>query len=95
MSTPTKDGVFLWQDEAKCGGQETSTFFDNEKQAKKFCRGCPVIEECLETALVYNYDGVWGGTTARERRRFSLKKAAEHLREDYVESGFFNPALKV
>jgi hypothetical protein len=94
MSTPTQDGVFLWQNEAKCGGQETKQFFDDEKAAKRFCKGCPVIGECLETALVYDYDGVWGGTTARERRRFSLKKSAVYLREDYKESGMYNPALK-
>jgi hypothetical protein len=94
MSTPTKDGVFLWQDEAKCGGQETSEFFDNEKTAKKVCIGCPVIADCLETALVYDYEGVWGGTTKRERKRWH-KQSGKLLREDYQESGLYNPVLKV
>jgi len=94
MSTPTKDGVFLWQNEAKCGGQETSEFFDNEDKAKQFCVGCPVIEECLETALVYNYEGVWGGTTSKERRRFPERDRI-FIREDYKDSGMFNPSLKV
>jgi hypothetical protein len=91
---PTQDGVFLWQDEAKCGGQKTSLFFDNETKAKAFCIGCPVMAECLEIALVYNYQGVWGGTTEKERRKLPIKDT-RFLREEYQESGFYNPALKV
>lgn len=40
-----------------------------QAQAKRLCQGCPVIEECLEYALTANEPwGVWGGTTARERK---------------------------
>lgn len=94
MSTPTQDGVFLWQNEAKCGGQETRMFFDNERIAKQFCKGCPVIAECLETALVYNYSGVWGGLTDRERKQLPIWDR-EFLREEYQELGQYNPILKV
>lgn len=38
--------------------------------AKAICASCTVSEECLEYALlVREKDGVWGGTTARERLR--------------------------
>lgn len=92
MSMPTHDGVFLWQTEANCGGTDTSKFFDEEREAKKVCINCPVKSECLQDALVYNYDGVWGGTTTKERRRIKHK---EFLRDDYKEAGLYNPALKV
>lgn len=37
--------------------------------AKKVCRSCPVIEECLDYALAGGERfGVWGGTSERERR---------------------------
>ncbi|MFN2390310.1 MAG: WhiB family transcriptional regulator, partial [Actinomycetota bacterium] len=33
------------------------------------CSSCPVRSECLEQALVGNEPyGIWGGTSARERR---------------------------
>lgn len=32
------------------------------------CRQCPVAPECLHEALIFNYDGVWAGTTARQRK---------------------------
>jgi WhiB family redox-sensing transcriptional regulator len=74
-------------------------FFDKarkaEREAKKICAGCPVIAECLEQALVYNYEGVWGGTSAKERRSLKLRNTAKYLREDYKESGLYNAALKV
>jgi WhiB family transcriptional regulator, redox-sensing transcriptional regulator len=39
-------------------------------RAKAVCGGCPVRGECLEFALETGQDfGVWGGTTADERRR--------------------------
>ena len=92
MSIYTQDGVSLWQSEAKCKGTKTSEFFDNEREAKKLCEDCPVKEECLQDALIYNYDGVWGGTTYRERKRF---RHTEALRGDYQEAGLYNPKLKV
>jgi WhiB family transcriptional regulator, redox-sensing transcriptional regulator len=34
------------------------------------CQACPVKEPCLAYALsIGEFDGVWGGTTPRERRR--------------------------
>jgi len=38
--------------------------------AKAICDLCPVREPCLEYAIsAREKDGVWGGLTARERRR--------------------------
>lgn len=32
------------------------------------CRQCPVSAECLHEALMFNYDGIWAGTTPRQRK---------------------------
>ena len=39
------------------------------RAAKRVCSACSVISSCLEYALQRSDDGVWGGTTPRERQR--------------------------
>jgi WhiB family transcriptional regulator, redox-sensing transcriptional regulator len=49
------------------------------KAAKALCARCPVARECLEFALGDEYalaHGVWGATTARERRVLARGRAA-------------------
>ncbi len=36
--------------------------------AKRICKACPYKNPCLEWALENNELGIWGGTTAYERR---------------------------
>ncbi len=39
-----------------------------EERARRLCKGCPVLEQCLEYALVNGVkEGVWGGATESER----------------------------
>lgn len=66
----------------ECVGIDPEVFFPtNEKnfeqvgQALVHCSGCPVLEQCREYALKYEDHGIWGGTTARQRR--SLKRKAK------------------
>lgn len=43
--------------------------------AKAVCRRCPVRATCLTTALRRNEPiGVWGGLTARERRKLATRR---------------------
>ena len=65
-----------WQADGACLGLDPEMFHpdqDNEMDAlpaKAICAQCDVRQVCLEFALARNEkDGVWGGTTARERRR--------------------------
>jgi WhiB family redox-sensing transcriptional regulator len=37
-------------------------------QAKKFCGGCPVADQCLEFALENRLPGIYAGTNEKERR---------------------------
>lgn len=75
-----------WQEESNCQGADSELFFldpqargknksDKEDAAKKICRGCPVVQQCLNHALsVPEFFGVWGGMTANERNRILSKR---------------------
>ena len=68
MMTPT------WREHAACRGIDASVFYpaseEEAEAAKEICAGCSVRQLCLEYALSNRErDGVWGGTTERERRR--------------------------
>lgn len=43
-------------------------------RAKKVCRGCNYLSECLEWAVYNGEPGVWGGTTTQERRRIRSRR---------------------
>ena len=65
-----------WRDQARCRGIDPQVFHPPEEddeaaaQAKAICALCPVREPCLEYAVsTREKEGVWGGMTARERRR--------------------------
>ena len=36
--------------------------------ARRMCASCPYKDPCLEWAVVHDEMGIWGGTTAKERR---------------------------
>lgn len=68
-----------WRQFARCKGSDPNVFFppdeDDAEEAKAICALCPVREACLEYALVAREKlGVWGGTTARERRRILRRR---------------------
>lgn len=63
-----------WRQRGACWGLDPDIFFpptDEEADAAKaVCSTCAVRDECLEFALsTREYEGVWGGTTGRERKR--------------------------
>lgn len=71
-----KDGVDpdFFYPEAPSGRTKEGTIENREAEVAKYCHGmdgsrpCPVRLECLEYALVTRQDnGVWGGTTEKER----------------------------
>lgn len=66
-----------WWNRAACYGQSTELFFPSGKgkktgTAKKFCKVCPVVLECLEDVLKYEdpsyRSGVFGGLSDKERK---------------------------
>ena len=64
----------MWRQKGACTGLDPSIFFPESEEladeAKSICAECPVRLHCLEHALARRErDGIWGGTTERERRR--------------------------
>jgi WhiB family redox-sensing transcriptional regulator len=68
-----------WQARAACHDASPEVFFLRHGQSARpglaLCEGCEVRAECLDFAMADpGLEGMWGGTTARERRR--LRQAA-------------------
>ena len=67
-----------WRDDAACRDADPDLFFPvgttgpalrHIDEAKRICRACPAQTQCLAWALDHGVtDGVWGATTADERR---------------------------
>jgi WhiB family transcriptional regulator, redox-sensing transcriptional regulator len=61
-----------WRAAARCRTVDAEGLFvtgARQREARGFCRTCPVRTECLAHALDERIEfGVWGGTTERERR---------------------------
>jgi WhiB family redox-sensing transcriptional regulator len=64
------------------GGSGVST------RAYDICHTCPVEAECLDFALRYRLDGIWGGTSEIQRRRIrrALGITAEPVSDDEAEA---------
>lgn len=43
-------------------------------EAKQVCENCPVQVECLMYAMEADMQGVWGGTTTKERERIKRQR---------------------
>lgn len=72
--------ALAWMSHARCRGVSPSLFFppDGEGvlEAQPVCADCPVRDTCLQFALANDIgNGVWGGTSERERRRILRRRA--------------------
>lgn len=66
-----------WRTRGLCQTVDPETFFpapsESAEAAVALCRTCPVRGSCLAWALeAGDLHGVWGGTTARERRAMAV-----------------------
>jgi WhiB family transcriptional regulator, redox-sensing transcriptional regulator len=67
----------LWMKQGACKNSDPDIFYNEETypQARAICRTCPVIEQCLEHAMDWpETDGIWGGTTPRQRRTIRQRR---------------------
>lgn len=70
------EGKPWWHQYAACAGSGADAYYprrgESTADAKAVCAGCSVREDCLESALRLSSSddhGVWGGTSARQRRQ--------------------------
>ena len=69
----------IWMADGVCRDHPPAAFFPSDgvgvDRARRICATCPVVDRCLEYALVNRIDhGVWGGTSERERRRILKRR---------------------
>lgn len=74
MGVAMSASEITWRQHGACNGLDPSIFFPESEEAsdeaKSICAECMVRIACLEHALARREkDGVWGGTTDKERRR--------------------------
>lgn len=64
--------LWNWRPAARCRTADAEELFvtgARQREAREFCRTCPVRTECLAHALDQRIEfGVWGGMTERQRR---------------------------
>lgn len=67
-----------WMKDALCREIGGELFFSEESNAwmaaKKVCSLCDVRYECLEYALTMNVEGIWGGTSPKERAKIKRQR---------------------
>lgn len=71
-----------WRNHAACLEEDPELFFpegESERYQRQIdaalevCGSCPVVDECLSYALEADQrTGIWGGTTAEQRRRLRV-----------------------
>ena len=72
--------VVEWRKDAACLGYPVNDWFPETKELNlqdgplSICEKCPVIMECLEYALVYENEGIWGGTLPADRVRIRRER---------------------
>lgn len=47
---------------------------DQMAEAQAVCDSCPVVDGCLEHAVVWSEFGFWGGTTERQRKAIRRRR---------------------
>ena len=62
-----------WIEQGLCAQTDPELFFPEHgtktANARRICRRCPVVNQCLEYALAdLSIVGIWGGTSEKERR---------------------------
>ncbi|GHT81431.1 hypothetical protein FACS1894125_2140 [Actinomycetota bacterium] len=75
-----------WQFDAVCATTAPEAFFPERggsaKEARAICSMCPVRVDCLDYAIENGISqGIWGGTSERERRQIQLKVKFKDFRE--------------
>jgi hypothetical protein len=73
----------LWKLDASCQGLNTDMFFTEVGQNPdpaliRMCKACPVKQQCIEYALKYSLEGIWGGMGQRGRENYRRRQKITH-----------------
>ena len=73
-----RSGDLSWMEAALCAQTDPDAFHPGKHEtntaAKRVCAACDVTAECLAYALADpSLEGVWGGTSVRERQAMRRK----------------------
>ena len=96
---------FRWQRGAACKGVPSYLFFPEEmkrngfkenplflgKKAEDFCESCPVKALCHEFSVLNDAEGIWGGTSDRQRNRRYPREERFEMRNNEEELGHYEP----
>lgn len=87
-----------WSDQAACrrdgtdrhwptGAESSPGYRQHAADAMRVCAWCPVRAECLAHALENGEDdGIWGGTTPRQRRQIRKSRTAPAASRSHIAS---------
>ena len=82
-----------------CAGVDVNLFFSDNigdiNQAREICISCPLMAACLDYATFAEEFGVWGGTTAGERKNLRNGKPLFTLEERRFAVDFRNDVIKM
>lgn len=69
-ATPDLFDYWKWTRFSFCLDVDREVFFNAKSAAfaKMICKNCPVKKHCLVQGLIYDEEGVWGGTTEVQRK---------------------------
>lgn len=95
----------VWQDQARCrnlpSNEADGMFYvgrgKKTTEAKKFCNNCPVQRECLQYAIVNHEEGIWAGTSDKERKEMAAFVSSleySFLKRQYDVETFIEEALR-
>ena len=80
-------------------GADVNLFFSENigeiNQAREICISCPLMAACLDYATFAEEFGVWGGTTAGERKNLRNGKPLFTLEERRFAVDFRNDVIKM
>lgn len=86
-------------DGGACAGADVNLFFSDNigdiNQAREICISCPLMAACLDYATFAEEFGVWGGTTAGERKNLRNGKPLFTLEERRFAVDFRNDVIKM
>jgi WhiB family transcriptional regulator, redox-sensing transcriptional regulator len=80
-----------WMRHGLCREIDPDLFFPNKganerevREAKAVCRACSVTTECLTYAMKHPMEeGIWGGTSGRERAILAAQRDRKRLHRAY------------